>query len=293
VREATGDKADRVVAVAQLALGPDAEPLRPGDRDEILRKSGARDLLATFDGKSCRAAGTRRLARDDEIIGKPSGIASLPVDAGYAAEIDAESVRSAEKIEKKSGGDGVLIAKATSARGLNGRFFLDVALHLDVPMLPVSGDMKSHAAALLQVADNAEQIAAPQVAARAEHADETPRRRAGRLAKLLETDSHVHVIAQNGLASAQVAAQHRVDVVARNGDAGLERCLGLPTSRSAECRRDGGRGRTRTGTPVSQKQILSRPRPIYASHCADTSLISSPQNHNENGRKLLTEADIR
>src|SRR5438270_12929246 len=30
-----------------------------------------------------------------------------------------------------------------------------------------------------------------------------------------------------------------------------------PSSTPAECTRDGGRGRTRTGTPVSQKQILS------------------------------------
>jgi hypothetical protein len=41
----------------------------------------------------------RRLAGDDKVVGEPSDIASLPVAAGYAAEIDAESVRSAEKIE--------------------------------------------------------------------------------------------------------------------------------------------------------------------------------------------------
>ena len=124
MREAAGDEADRVFAVAKLALGLDAEPLRPGDRDEILRKPGARDLLGAFNGQSRRAAGARRLASDDEIVGEPSGIAGLPVDAGYAAEIDAKSVRSAEKIEKKSGGDGALIAETATARRLNRRFLL-------------------------------------------------------------------------------------------------------------------------------------------------------------------------
>jgi hypothetical protein len=58
------------------------------------------------------AATTQKLAGDDKINGKPPGLSGLPVDTGYAAEIDPKSVRSAEKIEKKSGGDGVLIAKA-------------------------------------------------------------------------------------------------------------------------------------------------------------------------------------
>jgi Iron permease FTR1 family len=78
VCEAAGDEDDRVVAAAKLALGIDAEPLRPGDRDKIFRKTGARDLLGAFDGKCRSAGGARRLAGDDEIIGKPSGIAGLP-----------------------------------------------------------------------------------------------------------------------------------------------------------------------------------------------------------------------
>src|SRR4051812_6396470 len=103
VRETAGYEDDRIVAVAKLAIGLDAEPLRPGDRDKILRKPDARNLLGTFNGKSRRAVTARSHAGDDEIVGKPSGIARLPVDAGYAAEIDAKGIRPAKEIEKEAG----------------------------------------------------------------------------------------------------------------------------------------------------------------------------------------------
>jgi hypothetical protein len=48
----------------------------------------------------------------------------LPIDAGYAPEIDAKSVRAAQKTEQESGGDRVLIAEAASARRLDRRFLL-------------------------------------------------------------------------------------------------------------------------------------------------------------------------
>ena len=64
-------------------------PLRPGDRDKILRKSGAGNPLGAFDGKSCRAVAARRLAGDDEIVSKPSGIARLPVEYQLSGGHDA------------------------------------------------------------------------------------------------------------------------------------------------------------------------------------------------------------
>jgi hypothetical protein len=52
---------------------------------------------------------------------------------------------------------------------------------------------------LLQVADDAEEVAGLRIAARAEHADEALRLRAGRLAKLLEADGRFDVIARIAL----------------------------------------------------------------------------------------------
>ena len=58
---------------------------------------------------------------------------------------------------------------------------------------------------LLRVADDAEEIAALRIAARAEHADEALRLRPRRLAKLLEADRRLDVVAQNRLAGVDIA----------------------------------------------------------------------------------------
>jgi hypothetical protein len=63
-------------------------------------------------------------ARDDEIVGKPSRIARLPVNAGYLAEINAKPIRSAEEVEEQSGSRRVLVAEAAPASHLYWRFLL-------------------------------------------------------------------------------------------------------------------------------------------------------------------------
>jgi hypothetical protein len=124
MREATGDKDDGVVVVAKLALCLEPEPLRPSDLDKIFRESGACDLLGAFDGYSRRPVAARSLASDDEIVGEPSGIARLPIDAGDAPEIDAESIRPAEEIQKEAGSHRALITETGPTSHLNWRFLL-------------------------------------------------------------------------------------------------------------------------------------------------------------------------
>ena len=79
--------------------------------------------------RGCGAVADRCLTGNDDVVRKPSGIARLPVDTGHSAEIDAQSIRSAEEIEKESGADGVLIAGATSARRLNWCLLLHAVSH--------------------------------------------------------------------------------------------------------------------------------------------------------------------
>ena len=65
--------------------------------------------------------------------------------------------------------------------------------------------MELDAFQLLRVADDAEEIAALRIAARAEHADEALRLRPRRLAKLLEADCRLDAFAQNRLAGVDIA----------------------------------------------------------------------------------------
>ena len=65
--------------------------------------------------------------------------------------------------------------------------------------------MQFEAGLLLQVADDAEEIACLRIAARAEHADKAFRRRAGRRAELLKTDRRFDVVAQDRLAGIDIA----------------------------------------------------------------------------------------
>jgi hypothetical protein len=67
-------------------------------------------------------------------------------------------------------------------------------------------DVELDAGLFLQVADDAEEIAGLRIAARAEHANEALRLRAGRLAKLLEADRRLDVVAQDGLAGVDIAS---------------------------------------------------------------------------------------
>jgi hypothetical protein len=68
---------------------------------------------------------------------------------------------------------------------------------------------------LLQVADDAEEVTRLRIAARAEHADEALRLRAGRLTKLLEADRRLDVVAQDRLAGVDIAGEHGVDAFAQ------------------------------------------------------------------------------
>jgi hypothetical protein len=54
----------------------------------------------------------------------------------------------------------------------------------------------------------------------------------------------------------------------------------------------GGRGRTRTGTPVSQKQILSPETWVCPSPCLDTASAFDPQKINVGKGNRLTLTDI-
>ena len=64
--------------------------------------------------------------------------------------------------------------------------------------------MELDAGLFLQVANDAEEIAGLWIAARAEHPDEALRLRAGRLAKLLEADGRLDVVAQDRLAGVDI-----------------------------------------------------------------------------------------
>src|SRR5882757_10050730 len=77
--------------------------------------------------------------------------------------------------------------------------------------------MQAEARALLQVADHAEEVPGLRIAARSEHADQALGRRAGRFAELFETDGRLDVIAQDRLAGLDIAAQHRIDALAKEG----------------------------------------------------------------------------
>ena len=68
---------------------------------------------------------------------------------------------------------------------------------------------------LLQIADDAEEVARLRIAARAEHADQALGGRVGRLAELFEADGRLDVVAQDRLAGVDVAGQHRVDAFAQ------------------------------------------------------------------------------
>ncbi|MGB8899699.1 MAG: hypothetical protein WCC90_10950 [Methylocella sp.] len=66
---------------------------------------------------------------------------------------------------------------------------------------------------VLRVADNADE--GLRIAAGAEHANEALLLGAGRLAKLLEADRHLDVVAQDRLAGAEIAGEHGVDPFAQ------------------------------------------------------------------------------
>jgi hypothetical protein len=75
--------------------------------------------------------------------------------------------------------------------------------------------VKLDASLFLQVADDAEKVAGLRIAARSEHADEALRLRAGRLAKLLEADGRLDVVAQGRLAGVDIAGEYGVDSFAQ------------------------------------------------------------------------------
>jgi hypothetical protein len=110
--------------------------------------------------------------------------------------------------------------------------------HLRLPRpLP---DMELDAGLFLQVADDAEEIASLWIAARAEHANEALRLRAGRLAKLLEADRRLDLVAQDRLAGASMDAPLEPYPRTTRIDAHPEHCCAhaiLSACRlSAECR---------------------------------------------------------
>lgn len=91
-------------------------------------------------------------------------------------------------------------------------------------------DVQLDASLLLQVADDAEQIAGLGIAARSEHADQTLRRCVRGLAELLGADRCLDVIAEDRLAGINVAGQHRVDAFAQQEAAKSgSRATRLPT----------------------------------------------------------------
>src|SRR5882757_7941098 len=79
------------------------------------------------------------------------------------------------------------------------------------PLLALAGHSQTESVALLQIADDAEQIARLRVAARPEHADQALRRGAQRAAQLLEALGCLDVVTQDGLAGVDIAREHRLD----------------------------------------------------------------------------------
>jgi hypothetical protein len=92
------------------------------------------------------------------------------------------------------------------------------------PATPALGDVKLDASLFLQVADDSEEVAGLRIAARSEHADEALRLRAGRLAKLLEADGHLDVVAQDRIAGVDIASEHGFDSFAQQSfaEGGIE-----------------------------------------------------------------------
>ena len=89
--------------------------------------------------------------------------------------------------------------------------------------------MELDAGLFLQVADDAEEVAGQRIAARAEHADEALRLRAGRLAQLLEADRRLDVVAQDRLAGVDIAdenvggANFAPDLIGKSGAKNIHR----------------------------------------------------------------------
>src|SRR5947207_13464530 len=78
-------------------------------------------------------------------------------------------------------------------------------------LLALAGHAQAEPVALLQIADDAEQIARLRVAARPEHADQALGRGAQFAAELLEAVSRLDVVPQDGLARPDVPRQLGVD----------------------------------------------------------------------------------
>ena len=107
MRETARNKDNGVVGLAQLAISLDAEPLSPGDLDKVLRKTGARYLLSAFDGYARCSIFARLLARYNEIVGKPSRVAGLPIETDDMPKIYSKSIRAGQEVEKEAGSNRI------------------------------------------------------------------------------------------------------------------------------------------------------------------------------------------
>ena len=68
-------------------------------------------------------------AGDDKVVGKPSGVPSLPINARDAAKFGAEGIGPAKKIEQEARSGRILIAESATAGDLNRRFLLRHSPH--------------------------------------------------------------------------------------------------------------------------------------------------------------------
>jgi hypothetical protein len=68
-------------------------------------------------------------AGDGKVVGKPSGVPSLPIDTCEAAEFGAERIGPAKKIEQEARSDRILIAESAAAGDVNRRFILRHSPH--------------------------------------------------------------------------------------------------------------------------------------------------------------------
>src|SRR5262249_32409691 len=119
IRQASNHKNNGIVAGAKGAICFDAEPLCPGNADEIGREAGAGNLPIAFDRYAGGALAGGGRAADDKVVREPAQIAALPLDPIDLAEIDAERVRPGQKIEEEARGNAILVAETHSRSEAN------------------------------------------------------------------------------------------------------------------------------------------------------------------------------
>lgn len=113
---------DCIAAVPQFSGCTLRQPLSPRNLYEARRETRRCNLPVTLDRKTSSPHPARSIASDSQIVSQPTGIPGLPINTGDLAEILAESVSTAEKVEEKTGRPKILVAEACPSRQFCRRF---------------------------------------------------------------------------------------------------------------------------------------------------------------------------